>query len=783
MRIIPMVFYARLKWQIFACIGLLAFLIPITLLAKPLKYIVKSDSFSVPHPVTAVGISSDEALIAVAMRVNSSDSLTQIYDRQNRKPVTQILSEGQQVQQVIFDYYTRRLALVNLKYIQLWDLEKFSTPPNQPLSKKKLLKEISHHSNSTLTVQFSKNSNALMWTDDNRIQKLELNEQGYQQTSLWIGDHPSPPQSFSFDADEEWVSVNLVNSKNVILANPKQKNLKPELDYHHFPVVQVHFLQPEVVLSLDTERNLIWGHINNRVKIRGGVLQNISTQETTLDVYPLFQNRFLAILTQNTSDSNYFAHLIDESGSKLETLPIINLSSFAISPTGAYLLTASPPYQINIHQLRYHQKPSDYIRHLNKKGASEIARHYQNHLEKIPAKLFSNHSKNLTLESLIANLKTAITGEDWSEVDQLVKQILKYDPKNSEALNAAQLLNDHQYLVFLEKGREEFNEKKLKQAIRTLVQIPKDSQYRTEARDLIELAEKQNQLNLSLQKIEREIYLQHWAKAKALLTPILTQNPDNPQAQALSKQINDHETTSFFWDVITGIIMLGALGSIGFFIVRQRDRLIDWLSLKEKEAAPLKPPLKARKNTHSSKAQNPKEKQQFLETLEKTKNVLHLSKEADKSGKYIARLIDFEAEITVIQKKGNHPDANYGLLTKQLFHILQTIRSFNFTSEAHKQQRPRTEQKQQSTHSQARPTPKKQPDYYGILGVPQTASLEEIKQAYHQRMKAYHPDLHQSSEFDWIKKEAEAKTRDIREAYEILKNKQSRQEYDKSINS
>ncbi|MBF0286610.1 MAG: DnaJ domain-containing protein [SAR324 cluster bacterium] len=755
-------------------------LIPLTVLAKPLKYITKSSSFSTPHPITAVEISSDEALIAVAMKMPPSDSLIQIYDRQNRKPVTQIISEGKQVEQLVFDHYTRQLAIVSPQHIQLWNLDQFSPQADQSLSKKNLIKEITYKSETASTIHFSKNTNALMWIENNQIQKLELDEQDHEKTSLWIGEHSTPPQSFSLDTNEEWIAVSLINSKNIILANPRQKRVKPKLDYHHFPVTQVHFIQPEIVLSLDKERNLIWGHVNSRTKVRGGPLQNISAQEVTLAVYPILQDKFLAVLTQQISDSNYFAHLTDESGALLHTLPIVNLNGFAVSPTGAYVLNASTSHQINIHQLRYHQKPSDYIRDLNKKGASELARHYQNHLEQIPTNLSGNHPSGLTLQSLIANLKTVITNEDWTEVDQLVKQILKYDPKNSIALDAVQLLKDHHYLVLLENGKQEFEDNKLKKAIRTLVQIPKNSQYRTEARDLIELAEKQNQLALSLEKVENEIYLQNWAKAKALLVPILQQHPDHSEAQALSKKLEEQEAVSFFWDTFTTIIMIGALGSVGFFVFRQRDQLVDWLSLKEKESPSLKPPLKARKSTGSNI--NPQEKQLFLETLEKTKSVLRLSKEADKSRKYVAQLIDFEAEIAVIHKKGNSPDANYKQLTKQLFHILQTIRSFNFTSETHKQQKPRTEKKQESANSQTRPTPKAQPDYYEILGVPQTASPEVIKQAYHQRMKAYHPDLHQSSEFDWIKEQAEAKTRDIRTAYEILKNKQSRQEYDKNIN-
>ena len=66
-------------------------------------------------------------------------------------------------------------------------------------------------------------------------------------------------------------------------------------------------------------------------------------------------------------------------------------------------------------------------------------------------------------------------------------------------------------------------------------------------------------------------------------------------------------------------------------------------------------------------------------------------------------------------------------------------------------------------------------DYYQVLGIPRTASPDDIKKAYRRLARQYHPDLHTGQR----KTEMEERFKELSTAYEVLSDPDKRKKYDR----
>ncbi len=706
-------------------------------------FLIHQSTIATNHAVHSIAFSPDESfIIAASNSFQKKDSLITAYDRKTGKPISDFLIEDQTIQKVLFSPHSLKLALVSKNQVTLWDLEELPIQVQGEFPDSHVLWSGDARTSNPPSVLFSQKKEKLVWVDRNQILQMEL-APPYSPSLLWTIDNEAHAL-FSLSSDEKWLASLSQKQGSISIINLQKGYTSKPMDYHFFPLTDLQFTPSNILVSIDAEKNIAWGNPESRLKTKGQLLKSIT--EEVVSIQQSRNSQTFAIATKSQT------HFLDQEAELLESKPLIAPDAIDFSATGKFIAIAEDSKAIEIYQAPRPMPPVQYIQQLKKKNRIELARKYQNQLETPTTFELTERQRLPSVKIYLQQINDALAVKNWQEAEKLMQEALQFFPNHYEILEVQKLIDQTQSLVLFEKGKQQIEEEQFERGIKTLMQIARTAQPFNEARYLIDFAEKQIRFLQLIQEAQNDMLRSQNDKAFALLQLVLREEPTHDKALELVAQIEQQNFVEslFKWTLMS--LAFIALGTGGAFVFRNyRASIGQWFSISEDEPMPLK------QNLHSKRRPN-KAKQQFVYTLSKTQEVLRIAKE---QGQHTHRLIELEAEVAVIAKKTNDAHAPYPSLTEKLLKIQQIVQSLQF---------------QQEPPPQAPSEPL--PDYYSVLGVSKNATAAQVKAAYYQKMKEYHPDLHQSSEYSWIKAEAESKSKLVQQAYDILKDETTRKRYD-----
>lgn len=375
--------------------------------------------------------------------------------------------------------------------------------------------------------------------------------------------------------------------------------------------------------------------------------------------------------------------------------------------------------------------------------------------------------KRPDFQKTIATKNVIPTGSDETEpLDGSIRS--QYDDASSSPSESKKEKKNTLYdLAKIEADNGNFDA-----ALNFIKMLPLDDPNFKKSRELRKKIYNQIKIRNNLNAARERMQTGNLDSARVLLKNMQTQFPDDPEVTRYLSVVEGKQSKSLLIRLLVIAILLILLLLLGYLLWRYRV---------EVKAHIKKSPKPEGEPDETVKKVNP-QRREFILLLNKTKNQLKLATLHDRDKKHLDTWLEMTAKINMIEKKAKLDDKYLSDLTDRLVVIQTKIteltggggsqgsthkQSSQKTNQKHKKQtRNRSSTKEQPPREP--PTEKKTPDYYQILGIAKTASSEEIKKAYREKMKEYHPDKHSSSDYDWVKSEASRMTKQIQEAYEML---------------
>jgi DnaJ-domain-containing protein 1 len=158
------------------------------------------------------------------------------------------------------------------------------------------------------------------------------------------------------------------------------------------------------------------------------------------------------------------------------------------------------------------------------------------------------------------------------------------------------------------------------------------------------------------------------------------------------------------------------------------------------------------------------------ELLQRAEDMMRLAQQADVAREHTSFLMEVEAELAAFRRRMTDPAVDLGPIHQRLKSLSAQLRELKFTRREPPPPKP--------------PPPVQapgEPTWYEVLQVAEGANENEIRASYHKLLKQYHPDLHNHSDFPWVREQAERMTKKLGAAFQILGNPDKRQEYDRTL--